>query len=92
LVAKHVLLLSHDVNYAETGSGDTTYDWIQTLCSLVIAFVAALIWSALDRRRLNYDRLHPWLRLYLRLHIGAILIVYGSGQGHSEPVPATEPR
>src|SRR5258708_2219527 len=72
-VAAHVLKLSQPITVFSNGSGDTTYDYVKVLCFLVIAAVAAIAWSALDRRRTSYTRLHQWLRLYVRLTLGAIL-------------------
>ena len=44
---------------------------------MVIATASMIIWSALDRNRTNYSRLHQWLRFYLRLSLGSILLSYG---------------
>ena len=76
-VAAHVLHLSYPITVFTNGSADTTYDYVKNLCGLVIAVVAAIVWSALDRRRLNYVKLHPWLRLWVRLGLAAMLIGYG---------------
>jgi hypothetical protein len=59
------------------GSGDSTLDYIQNLCFLVFAAAAALLWSALDRRRPNYQRLHYWLRVGVRYTLAATLFSYG---------------
>lgn len=61
-----------------TGSGDTAIDWIVTGIFLLSAAVGTLIWSALDRRRGEYQTLLAWLRFALRLSIGLSLIGYGS--------------
>ncbi len=59
------------------GSKDTTYVYVQVLCYLVIAGVATVIWSLLDRRRRNYEWLHKWFTVYLRLDLAATMIPYG---------------
>lgn len=75
-VGAHVLHLSQPITYFVTGSGDTTADWVLTLCQLTIAMGATVIWSVLDRRRASYVKLHEWLRLGLRFALGAVLIWY----------------
>lgn len=77
-VAKDVLHVGYQFSNAPNGSGDKTYDWVLTFCLLALAMVIAALWSVLDRNRPNYDRLHQWLRLYLRLYVGTFLITYGS--------------
>jgi uncharacterized membrane protein YphA (DoxX/SURF4 family) len=74
----HVLHLSQPVQYQLTGSGDTLHDYIQNLLTIVIAVAAMLVWSALDRKRREYRYLHQWLRLYVRLVLGATLLTYGA--------------
>ena len=76
-VAQHWLRLAQPITIFSGGSGDTTYDYVKVLCFLVIAAAAAIAWSALDRNRANYNRLHDWLRLYVRVTLGATLLSYG---------------
>jgi uncharacterized membrane protein YphA (DoxX/SURF4 family) len=77
-VGKHLLHLSYDITVFTNGSGDTTYNYVQVLCFLMLAAVATVIWSVLDRRRPNYERLYQWLRLYVRFSLASAMIVYGS--------------
>ena len=60
------------------GSGDTTYNYVEVFCMLVLAAAAALAWSLLDRRRRNYARLYDWLRVYVRFVLAAAMIGYGA--------------
>jgi len=80
-VSRHVLHLSHDfgMDYlnSATGSKDTTFIYVQVLCYLVIAAVATVIWSLLDRGRSNYDWLFKWFLTYMRLALAAVMIPYG---------------
>jgi uncharacterized membrane protein YphA (DoxX/SURF4 family) len=87
-VGKHVLHLSHPITIWDTGSGDTTYDYVQALCVLTLAVVATLVWSILDRRRANYERLHQWLVVYLRFALAAIMMAYGSAKVINDQFPA----
>jgi uncharacterized membrane protein YphA (DoxX/SURF4 family) len=77
-VGAHVLHLGYEINFAPTGSGDTTFRYIQALCFLTLAALATLVWSALDRRRHGYERLYRWLRLYVRFALAYSMIIYGA--------------
>ncbi len=69
------LLLNNSV-----GSRDTTANYVQLLCCLVTAALVTAVWSVLDRRRRNYQRLNEWFRLYLRMVLAAIMISYGAAK------------
>ena len=77
-VGKHVLHLSYDITVFTNGSGDTTYNYVQVLCYLILATTATAIWSVLDRHRLNYEQLYRWLRLYVRFSLASAMIGYGA--------------
>jgi hypothetical protein len=77
-VGKHILHLSYDITVFQNGSGDTTYNYVQVLCFLTLAAAATLTWSVLDRRRLSYERLYQWLRLYVRFSLASAMIGYGA--------------
>src|SRR5689334_14063011 len=62
------------------GSGDTTFNYVQVFVFLVIATVATLVWSLLDRRRRNYARLYEWLRVYTRFVLAVAMIGYGTAK------------
>jgi uncharacterized membrane protein YphA (DoxX/SURF4 family) len=77
-VAIHAFHLSGPVTvYRFTGSGDTTLDYVQDLCFLVLAFSVAIIWSFVDRSRKDYRTLHSWLRLLVRYTLAITLLSYG---------------
>ena len=86
-VAVHVFRLSGPVTrYHETGSGDTTLDYIQVFCFLVIAAVVALLWSLLDHRRKQYRTLYAWLRLLVRFTPSVYAAYIRIRQGFSDTV------
>ncbi|HEV3455634.1 MAG TPA: hypothetical protein VHG32_03700 [Thermoanaerobaculia bacterium] len=76
---KHVLHLGHEVALlrGKTGSGDTTYNYIQILCYAALAVVAALVWTLAARRAREHQRLHEGMRIYVRYALGSILLGYG---------------
>ncbi|HEX7288499.1 MAG TPA: hypothetical protein VF532_20110 [Candidatus Angelobacter sp.] len=63
--------------YNPNGS-DTLQQNLQCLLMVVIAVAAMTVWSVLDRKRGEYRSLHQWLRLYVRLTLGAALLIYGA--------------
>ena len=77
-VGSHILHLSNKITVFPNGSGDTTYNYVEVLCFLVVAGVATLVWSLLDRKRPNYVRLHLWLRLGVRFALGSNMLFYGA--------------
>ena len=60
-----------------TGSGDTAISWIAVGLMILTALVVALLWSMLDRRRLQYQTAAAWLRFFLRLTLVFAMCSYG---------------
>jgi hypothetical protein len=60
------------------GSGDTTWNYVQVCCFLALAAAVTLLWSLLDPRRPNYERLHEWLRVYVRFALAVMMVRYGA--------------
>ena len=67
-----------EVKFRPGGSGDTTYNYVQLFCFLVLALAAAAVWTILDRKRPSYARLHEWMRVYVRFFLAATMISYGA--------------
>ncbi|HKV08178.1 MAG TPA: hypothetical protein VJ725_08580 [Thermoanaerobaculia bacterium] len=67
-----------DFEVVETGSGDTTFDYVKTFCHLVLAVLLGLLWTILDRKQTRDPRLYEWFRVYLRLSLALAMIVYGT--------------
>jgi hypothetical protein len=77
-VAVHIFhIAGHAATYFETGSGDTTLDYVENYCYVVLAFIGTMVWSLLDRKRTNYITLHSWFRIWLRYTLAATLFGYG---------------
>ena len=71
-------LVSGDISFRFNGSGDTTAHWLLTFSMLLVATLATIAWTLIDRHRTDPSRLHQWLRLLLRFSLGTALISYGS--------------
>lgn len=66
-----------NITIRPNGSGDTTYNCVQVFAYLILALAAALVWTLLDRRRPGYERLHEWLRVYVRFYLAMTMFSYG---------------
>ena len=73
----HLFGISTPPPFAFTGSADTLERYTTYFNYVVIAIVAAAVWSVLDRRRPHYLKLSEWLRAWVRLNLATIIFGYG---------------
>lgn len=59
------------------GAGDSAFNYTRALLFVLLAATATAVWSLADRKTTAYPKLHAWLRLYLRLGLGAAMFSYG---------------
>ena len=71
--------------------GDALFSWIQIVWLLTIAAVATVFWSALDRHRQDYRRLHEWLRVVVRITLALVLTSYGADKIWPSQFPLARP-
>jgi hypothetical protein len=90
--AMRVLNMSRPVMPLQTGSGDTTFRWVQTCCVAALALLASLVWTVLARRPLNHRGLNAWFQVYLSLSLGCALMNYAAVKlfGVQFPFPRLE--
>src|ERR1043165_6008288 len=69
------------------GSGDTTFNYVQLFCFLVVAALATLAWTLFDRRA-EYGALHHWLRVYVRFYLATAMFGYGAVKVLQSQFPA----
>jgi hypothetical protein len=62
---------------AVNGSGDTTLDYVEDLCIVAVALLAAVVWSLVNFKRTDHRRLHFYLRVYIRYALSFTLFGYG---------------
>ena len=79
-VGIHVLHLAHPVATSYEVGGDSVYEYILRGTELVIALVAAVVWTLLDRRRKDYRELDAWLRIFVRAGLAVEMLFYGLGK------------
>ncbi len=58
-------------------SADTLFWWVQTFWLLVVSLIATAVWTAVDRRRLEYATLHKWFFVFIRFALAAQMFYYG---------------
>jgi uncharacterized membrane protein YphA (DoxX/SURF4 family) len=56
---------------------DSLSGYLQHLTELLVAIVATVAWSILDRKPSDYRRLHAWFALFLRFSLAIVLFSYG---------------
>jgi uncharacterized membrane protein YphA (DoxX/SURF4 family) len=62
------------------GSGDTSYGYVQLLLCVLLAVLAAIVWSVIDRRRGAYPRLAEAGRIVLRYYLVFVMLSYGGSK------------
>jgi hypothetical protein len=75
--AAHVFHVTQPLIYQSTGSGDRAFDWVFSFWLLVFSVLATAIWSILDRKRQNYQTLHKWFWLAMRIALAGQMFSYG---------------
>lgn len=73
-----VVHVPYPLSFGERGINSSPYGWVQFLCTVALAGAATVVWSVLDRGRVGYARLYPWLRLAVRCLLAVIMIRYGA--------------
>ena len=77
--ASHVFHVNQTLVF-QSGSGDKTFDWVEVSCLIAFAIVVTTVWSVLDRKRLEYRRLHSWFRIFMRFALGSTMVSYGAAK------------
>lgn len=76
-VGKNILQIENLQQILNTGSGDTTFDYVRLFTYVLFALLASTIFFFITRKRINYDRMYYWLIVYARYYLGLYLIIYG---------------
>lgn len=72
-----LLLNGKEVTQPLTSSGDTTFNYIVLLSVVLAAVIGTIIWSVLDRKRSNYQKLLYFLSVLIRFYLGFWMLSYG---------------
>ncbi|WP_299434639.1 hypothetical protein [uncultured Aquimarina sp.] len=76
-VGKYILNIPYELPMVPTGSGDTTTDYVFQFVILLITFITTIIWSVIDFKRSNYDKLLLYTRTLVRYYLIATMFSYG---------------
>jgi hypothetical protein len=76
-MGKSVLHLPNPIAAFTNGSGDTTYDYVILLFIAILSFAGTAIWSAIDSKQRNYNKLLYWLCVIVRFYVAITMITYG---------------
>ncbi len=74
---KNILNITYEMPVGPNGSGDTTTDYVFQFVSILIATIATLVWSIIDSKRINYEKLSLYFRTYVRYYLVTIMFSYG---------------
>jgi hypothetical protein len=85
--AKYIFHMQPPLVDSGSGSGDKTFDWVESFCFLVVAALATIVWSVLDRRRPAYPGLLKWFRLILRFCLASQMLGYGIAKAMPMQMP-----
>lgn len=75
--AENILRLSYPVTVFTNGSGDTTYDYVVVFFITVLAAVASVCWTVLDKRTRTHNKLFYWLCVIVRYYVAITMFSYG---------------
>jgi len=69
------------------GSGDTSYAWAYFYTSILLAVLGTIIWTVLERKPKDYQKLDWILRNLLRYYIVIIAFLYGTIKLYASQMP-----
>ena len=72
----------------DSRSGEQAAMWVFMFTVLVIAIIATVLWSVLDRHRRDYSRLHAWFLTFVRMCLGGQMLYYGADKVIPAQMPA----
>lgn len=87
-IGAHILHLSQPVTIFTNGSGDTTYDFVVLLFTIVVAAIGAGVWSVTGRDTRNYNKMYYWLCVVVRYYVAITMVVYGGVKVVKNQFPA----
>ncbi|HEY5746569.1 MAG TPA: DoxX family protein, partial [Chryseolinea sp.] len=70
-------IFSIDITVMPNGSGDTTWNYVQLAVIGSISLLATVVWTAIDRKRADYDKLLFWFLIFLRYFLAYMMFAYG---------------
>lgn len=75
--AETVLHWGADFSTTPTGSGDTTFHYVQLIFVAICSVIGTLVWTVFDRKRAAYNQLAYWFRVGIRCYLFFFMMTYG---------------
>ncbi len=76
-VGIHLFQIDYPITSPTNGNhSDSTFIYIQYFVSVVLALAGAIVWSLLDRKRINYTISYYWLTVLIRYYLAANLFAF----------------
>ncbi|WP_428657359.1 DoxX family protein [Runella sp.] len=66
-----------EISVRPNGSGDTTWNWIQLFLITCLSFFGTAVWTAIDSKKTNYNKLNYWFSVIVRFYLGITMLSYG---------------
>lgn len=76
-VGEHVLRLEKPIAVFQNESGDKIYDYVLLLLLFTVTILGTIIWSILDKKDRNHEKLNYWFLVLTRYYLGYFMIYYG---------------
>ena len=76
-IGSNILNIDYNYNVSGFGSGDHTYAYINLFVNVVLAIIVFIVWSVLDNKRKNYNKILYWFLVILRIFLIAFMLLYG---------------
>ena len=70
-------LFDRKITTLPNGSGDTLFNYVEIACWLILAAFATIIWTHLDKKSRDHEKLSSHLRQGVRGYLAAIMLAYG---------------
>jgi len=75
--AQNIIHWGEEFKLEQTGSGDTTFQYILIAFNLVMTVIIVAVWSILDRKRPSYNVLFYWFQVIVRIFLFFFMLTYG---------------
>ena len=90
-LAGRMLALPGGVDSASTVGGDTTFNYVRLLCVFCFAVLATAVWTAVDKKRKNYETAEEVLKVFVRYTVAITMLSYGLSKVFQNQFPTTSP-
>lgn len=90
-IASSIFHLKKPITIFSNGSGDTTYDYFFVLVLFLLSVAGAVVWTLVDRKRINYNKLYFWLTLIVCYYLAFYMITYGLAKVFKSQFPFPGP-